>query len=76
MRYQILPVKKKNNSMQYSAITRTQELTRPTHTSIELKFRGTVKFDGLNPLPLTASTLKSIERSLFLCCDYFIKYLL
>ena len=56
LRYRIVPVNRLNISVQFSAFTRNQEMTRLTHTSIELKLEVTVKFIGLNLHPIPTST--------------------
>ena len=63
LRHHILPVNRINNCLQYSAITRNRELTRLTHTSIELKFEVTVKFIGLNIHLIPTST--QIKHQMF-----------
>ena len=56
LRYHILPVNKRNNSLQYSTVFRNGELTRLTQTTAELKSEVTVKIFGLYPHPIPAST--------------------
>ena len=55
LRYHIFPVNRLNNSLQYSAITRKPKLTRLFHTSSELQFEETEKFNEFNPHPIPTS---------------------
>ena len=55
-RYRILPVNRITNSHQYSQVTRQRELNRLTHSNLELRFEVSVKFSGLDPHPIPAST--------------------
>ena len=59
----IHPVKRINNSLQISAIIRSRELIRLTHTSTEQKFELTAEFIGLRPHPIPTST--QIKRRFF-----------
>ena len=56
LRYHIRPVNKSTTSLRKSAFIRSPELTRLTHTSIELKFEITVKFFELNAHPIPTSS--------------------
>ena len=56
LRNQILPINRKNNNLQNSAIICNRELTTLTYTSTELKFEVTVNFIGLNPQTIPTST--------------------
>ena len=55
LRYHILPVNRTNKKLQYSAIIRNREMTKITHTSIQLKFEVTVKLIGLQADPIPNS---------------------
>ena len=55
LRHHIFPVKRIDNSLNFSANTR-REVTRLTQTSTEIKFEINVKFFGLYPHPIPTST--------------------
>ena len=56
LRYQMLPVNKRNKNMQKCNVTRNSELYSLTHTTTVRKFEVTVIFVGLDPHPIPTLT--------------------
>ena len=59
----ILPVNRRNNSLQPSKLTRNLKLSRITQPTTELELAVTEKFVGLNLHPFPTSTQINYRRS-------------